>query len=158
MQYYQLTSLPHTCFHRSEVMGKYFDIKRDLTYPHFCLGCLAGKPQSEMSSKDNKYCTSCQESLEHECFLKDRLPITPPQPVETLNNGSNGALRGNGSSVILSQLNNTGRGRKSLNLPKSIIKELHIQGMGSRIIATKLKTEHGIQVSYKTIQRILSGG
>ena len=42
-------------------------------------------------------------------------------------------------------------------LPNKRIKELHNQGMGSKAIATKLKNDHGIEVSYKTIQRVLAG-
>ena len=42
-------------------------------------------------------------------------------------------------------------------LPDDKIKQLHHEGMGAKAIATQLKTEQGIDVSYKTIQRVLSG-
>ena len=46
---------------------------------------------------------------------------------------------------------------KKRELPEGLIRQLHGQGMGSKAITTKLKEETGIQVSYKTVQRILSG-
>ena len=49
------------------------------------------------------------------------------------------------------------RGRKRQRLPRGIILELHKDGLGSKAIATQLKTKQGIVISYKTIQRVLSG-
>ena len=46
---------------------------------------------------------------------------------------------------------------KKRQLPDDKIKRLHKGGMGAKAIATRLKKEQGIDVSYKTIQRILSG-
>ena len=46
---------------------------------------------------------------------------------------------------------------KKRSLPDDQIKHLHNEGMGAKAIATKLRTEQDIDVSYKTIQRILSG-
>jgi len=48
------------------------------------------------------------------------------------------------------------RGPKYRVLPDGIIRQLNANGMGSRAIATTLKKEHGISVSYKTIQRAIS--
>ena len=44
-----------------------------------------------------------------------------------------------------------------MELPDYEIKQLHNNGMGSKAIAAQLKREHGIDVSYKTVQRVLSG-
>lgn len=41
-------------------------------------------------------------------------------------------------------------------LPHALIKQWADEGMGSKAIATKLKRELGIKVSYKTVQRVLS--
>jgi hypothetical protein len=49
------------------------------------------------------------------------------------------------------------RGPKHRQLPEDLIRQLASEGMGSKVIAARLKAEHGIIVSYKTIQRILSG-
>lgn len=49
------------------------------------------------------------------------------------------------------------RGPKHRRLPEDLIKQFADEGMGSKAIAAKLKTEFSITVSYKTIQRILSG-
>lgn len=46
---------------------------------------------------------------------------------------------------------------KKLSLPDDKIKQLHKEGLGAKAIASKLKREQGIPVSYKTIQRVLSG-
>lgn len=49
------------------------------------------------------------------------------------------------------------RGPKHRRLPEDLIRQLADQGMGSKAIAGWLKAERGVTVSYKTIQRILSG-
>ena len=46
-----------------------FNIKKDLTYPFFCQGCLCGMPESERSEKDARYCTFCQPIIEQENTL-----------------------------------------------------------------------------------------
>jgi hypothetical protein len=43
------------------------------------------------------------------------------------------------------------------DLPVEVIMQWAGEGMGSKVIAARLKAEHGIIVSYKTIQRILAG-
>lgn len=42
-------------------------------------------------------------------------------------------------------------------LPDNKIKQLHEEGTGYKAIATRLKNEQGITVSYQTIKRVLSG-
>ena len=46
------------------------------------------------------------------------------------------------------------RGPKHRDLPRDLIRQLAGEGMGSKAIASQLKREQGIAVSYKTIQRI----
>ena len=49
------------------------------------------------------------------------------------------------------------RGPKHRSLPEDLIRHLAGEGMGSKAIAARLKAEHRVKVSYRTIQRILSG-
>lgn len=49
------------------------------------------------------------------------------------------------------------RGPKHRQLPEGLIKQLAKKDMGSKAIAAKLKRDKGITVSYKTVQRVLSG-
>ena len=49
------------------------------------------------------------------------------------------------------------RGPKQKALPQELISQWAGEGMGSKAIASKLNNELGIKVSYKTIQRLLSG-
>jgi len=49
------------------------------------------------------------------------------------------------------------RGPKHKDLPIELIEQLAKEGMGSKAIATKLKAERDVKVSYRTIQRVLSG-
>jgi len=53
---------------------------------------------------------------------------------------------------------NTKKGPKRKQLPQVLILQWASDGMGSKAIASRLKVEHGIYISYKTIQRVLSGG
>ena len=49
------------------------------------------------------------------------------------------------------------RGPKQKPLPQELIEQWASEGMGSKAIASQLKRGQGIDVSYKTIQRVLSG-
>ncbi len=49
------------------------------------------------------------------------------------------------------------RGPKHKALPRELISQWAGEGMGSKAIASKLNSELGIKVSYKTIQRTLAG-
>lgn len=49
------------------------------------------------------------------------------------------------------------RGPKFKVLPVELVRELADQGLGAWAIATRVKAQTGIEVSYKTIQRLLSG-
>ena len=48
------------------------------------------------------------------------------------------------------------RGPKHKPLPQEMIIEWASEDMGSKAIATRLREEQGITVSYKTIQRVLA--
>jgi DNA invertase Pin-like site-specific DNA recombinase len=49
------------------------------------------------------------------------------------------------------------RGRKTTALPQDKIRELNNAGQSSRTIAEKLKAEYDINVSYRTVQRVVAG-
>ena len=65
----------------------------------------------------------------------------------------------NSPSVTVDNFRPRGRPKtyKKDILPDNKIKYLHEEGMGAKAIATWLKREEGIDVSYKTVQRVLSG-
>ena len=50
----------------------------------------------------------------------------------------------------------TKRGPKHKHLPEDLIRRLSGEGIGSKAIVARLRTK-GLKVSYKTIQRLLSG-
>lgn len=149
---------------------KYFDIERDNRFPYFCQACAVGKEQ--MSQRDIRYCLECQPIVEegyaslgqHKRYLKQLYN----QKLDSPNNGDRENYT-NKEKTKLSTLeqgkitvdNFRPRGRpktyKKRSLPGDKIKQLHKEGMGAKAIATQLKREQGMVVSYKTIQRVLSG-
>jgi len=150
----------------------YFDTRRDKTFPCFCQACLVGKLESQMSQRDSRYCVDCQPIVE-EGYIQLR---QHKRYLQQLHNPKIEALKGEGrenytnkEKTKMSTLNSPTptvdifrpQGRlttyKKKELPELQIKQLHNEGMGSKAIASKLKAEQGIDVSYKTIQRVLSG-
>jgi hypothetical protein len=49
------------------------------------------------------------------------------------------------------------RGPKPKELPEALIKRWAEEGLGGKAIASRLESELGVKISYKTIQRLLSG-
>lgn len=156
----------------------YFDITRDNhKSPFFCQACLVGKLLSERSEKDIRYCNECQPVIEYEySLLSDRShskrykPIKPETSFEAseaahvdMDTGEEKTKMSTSNENIVTVDNFVPRGRpktyKKRELPEELIKQLHNndEGLGSKAIASKLKAEQGIDVSYKTIQRILAG-
>ena len=157
-------------------MTGYFDIKRDMGFPYFCEGCLIGKTEEEMSKRDIRYCVECQPFIEAEYKIRGEkhgryipIPAEMPQDISTPQNDAPMRKVAEKEKEKMSTLNPPSltvdkfrpRGRpKAYNkrlLPDEKIKQLHKGGMGPKAIATLLKREQGIDVSYKTIQRVLSG-
>ena len=156
----------------------YFDSKEDIQIINaggfFCQACLVGKPAAEQSP-DPRYCQGCYEFLLGEAkMLTDRhhhdwIPMTPEKAPEANKIAKQSVVVVGEGSQIMSTLNPTSlevdkfrpRGRqkayKKRLLPNDKIKQLHKEGMGAKAIATQLKRERGMVVSYKTIQRVLSG-
>jgi len=157
----------------------YFNIKRDneliAAGTHFwCEACVVARPLGNQSP-DPRYCLHCYEVLVKEAaMLKDAGSWRRPGwlPV-TCSNAKRGAKKtGDTQSPIPRNMSTLKdeiitvdiirprigkRGPRKMELPDYKIKQLHNNGMGAKAIATQLKREHGIEVSYKTIQRVLSG-
>lgn len=152
---------------------KYFDIETDKQFPCFCQACLVGKSEEQMSKRDVRYCLDCQPFIEREYSrLRQRyIPITynhQNHQIDTFSNADIETHRGkqkkkmstiDSAMLRVDKLKPRIRSKtyKKRILPDGQIKQLHNEGMGSKAITNKLRVERGITVSYKTIQRVLSG-
>ena len=144
----------------------------------FCHACLEDKNEQELSP-DSRYCQWCYDFLlkEAEILPSNKCPawIPKPQrsPVEAKNKPRSQYQVSRVGYGIMSPLEHQKsvvdiirpavtsrasgkRGPKHRQLPEDLIWRLAGEGYGSKAIATRLK-EQGIKVSYKTIQRVLSG-
>ena len=146
-------------------MSNFFSIDSDKTFPFFCEACLMGKPTSEQSP-DPRYCLSCfdflLEEVERDTSRHERQwkPYTSSEDTAHIPNHVRPIMSTPNRKI--SEVDSfRPRGRpgsyKKHTLPEDTIKQLSKEGLGSKAIATRLKNENGIQVSYKTIQRVLSG-
>jgi len=145
----------------------------------FCHACVMDKAVTE-ASPDPRYCQGCYDFL-----LKEAEILSPGKhpkwvPRAQSKKDSTGKNRGqkviqvsqdvvlnmstvNGKKsevdIIQSPVGKVTRGKtgpKKKVLPVELITQWAGAGMGSKAIASKLNNEHGIEVSYKTIQRLLS--
>ncbi|MBA7704067.1 hypothetical protein ES703_112865 [subsurface metagenome] len=142
----------------------------------FCHACVMDKPATE-ASPDPRYCQGCYDFLTKEAELLDgrkpawvpkdsqcitRTPLEPSrkplQPASGVGHNYIDTQIGSGiMSTVESKKDDGKRGPKQKALPRELIKQWAGEGMGSRVIALKLNSELGIKVSYRTIQRVLSG-
>ena len=140
----------------------------------FCYTCLEDKDRKELSP-DRRYCQGCYDFLlkEAEMLPGGKRPAWIPKEGKI---GHQKSIQVSGDMVLnMSTLNDKKsevdiiqpsvtkvtrekRGPKQKALPYELIKKWAGGGMGSKAIASKLSNELGIKVSYKTIQRLLSGG
>lgn len=154
----------------------YFDIKRDIEIEKaggfWCHACLISHSATEQSP-DPRYCQGCYDFLlkEAETLPKNKRPKWIPKPekthekqyhVSSVEDGIMSTLEGKKIEVDIIQppaatRTLPKRGPKHKALPVELIMQWAGEGMGSKAIATRLKAEHAISVSYKTIQRIVSG-
>ncbi len=145
----------------------------------FCRGCLDDRPAAD-ASPDPRYCRGCCDFLIKEAesltsgrrpawfpqMTKDKSPDDghgptadpAPEPVRTCTQPAAGREKTVGvlsmmGVGILSTLGSSRRGRRKILLPTDTISHLQHAGLGAKAIATRLRAEHGIEVSYKTIQR-----
>lgn len=150
-------------------MGK-FDIKRDKQFPYFCEACLVGKREDEMSGEDIRYCVGCQQVIEESYSLSADTGshlgrYTPQEQAEKVapmemdigkEKMKMSTLNQNIATVDIKRAGGRIKPRRKRELPEGLIKQLS-EGMGSKAVASKLKRDKGIDVSYKTIQRLLAG-
>lgn len=139
-----------------------------------CHACLMDKPANEQSP-DPRYCQGCYEVLEQEASLltergytkhpawwpvaqnqgkKEKIPTIPQSRNMSTLNGKKSEV-----DIIdppVGKVTSGKRGPKKKALPWELIKQWAGEDMGSKAIATRLKRELGIKISYKTIQRLLS--
>ena len=155
----------------------YFNAKRDIEIINavgfFCEACLVGKPVVEQSP-DLRYCQDCYEFLKAEAKMlpATKCPAWRPKPQQRgqektipvsqdmVSNMS--TLAGKKSEVDIIHPADAittlpKRGPKYKALPVELITKWASEAMGSKAIASRLQHELGIVVSYKTIQRLLSG-
>ena len=153
-----------------------FDVKRDneliAAGTHFwCEACLAARPLDDRSP-DVRYCQGCYDFLLKEAAMLTG-HIKKPTWMPCKNGQQNqphvspyggGIMSTLGEEKIevdiiqpsVAKVTHGKRGPKPKVLPHDLIKKWAGEGMGSKAIASKLKTDHSITVSYKTIQRILA--
>ena len=137
----------------------------------FCEACSVGKPAGEMSP-DPRYCQGCYEFLlkEVELLPASKRPKWIPKAQRV---GSKSIPVPQDEVLIMSTVKRKKtevdiippavsartppkRGPKHKPLPEDLVKQWAGEGMGAKAIATML-TGEGVEVSYKTIQRLLSG-
>ena len=139
----------------------------------FCYTCLEDKDRKELSP-DPRYCQGCYDFLlkEAEMLPGGKRPAWIPKEGKI---GHQKSIQVSGDVVLnMSTLNDkksevdiiqpsvgkvtrVKRGPKQKPLPQELIEQWAGEDMGSKAIASKLNNELGIKVSYKTIQRLLSG-
>ena len=136
--------------------------------------CLVARLRDNQSL-DPRYCLNCYEVLVREAeMLKEAGSWRRPDWIPVACSNAKRGAKKTGDTPMpiprnMSTLENkkitvdiirpriSKRGPRKMELPNYEIKQLHEDGMGAKAIATQLKREHGIEVSYKTIQRVLSG-
>ena len=151
-----------------------FDIRKDNTHPCYCLACLVGKRQGEMS-EDTRYCQNCFDFLSEEAkLIGSQRPAWIPkknalqskikagkviQVKEDTDKEKRKLLTVNKNTVIGNNLEARGRQKtyRKQELPVGFIKQLFREGNGLKAIASRLKREKDIKVSHMTIGRVLSG-
>ena len=147
---------------------RYFDIRRDLSYPRFCKACLSGKDETEMSPKDFRYCLFCQGVIQGEYqrvadakgkplsyFYKPEVPLNVVPPTGL---GGKNMLPSETAEIprYHNSTDSPRRGPKQKPLPEERIRGLSSAGLGVKAIAHELKVE-GILISAQTISRLLRG-
>ena len=142
----------------------YFNIKKDTTFSYFCQGCLVGKTEEQMSKRDIRYCLDCQPFIEQEYALlsekRQKELYKPVGHIETyapIEKTKMSTLNSPRLKVDIFRPRGRPTTYKKCQLPVEEIKQLSKERMGAKAIATKLRKEYDIKVSYKTIQRVLSG-
>jgi len=139
----------------------------------FCYTCLEDKDRKELSP-DRRYCQGCYDFLlkEAEMLPRGKRPAWIPKEgkighqksiqvsqdvVLNMSTLDDKKIEVDIIQPLVGKVTREKRGPKHKVLPHELIKQWSGEGMGSKAIASKLSNELGIKVSYKTIQRLLSG-
>ena len=151
-----------------QVEQRYFDIKRDIEVINkggfFCLGCIVGKKATEQSPNP-LYCQWCYDSLKADGYKFDgkatefKMAVLTTESVSTpIKEVETNMATVNDPSPSVANFRPRGRPKtyKKRSLPNEKIMQLNKQGLGSKAIASKLQKQ-GIDVSFRTIARILAG-
>ena len=140
--------------------GGYYYLVDESGKQFFCRACLELRPLKKMS-KDARYCKFCQWVIEEEYRIraegKGSSLESLYKPVERLlceqDGVSNSSRDGNPVPANLKQRD----AYKKRALPEDLIRSLASGGLSSRAISEHLKNEQGVEVSYSTIHRLVSG-
>ena len=153
----------------------YFSIKHDLEIERaggfFCDACAVGKPAGELSP-DPRYCQGCYEFLLKEVELlpaskrpkwipkaqrvgRKSIPV-PQDEVLIMSTVKRKKTEVDIIPPAVTARTPPKRGPKHKPLPEDLVKQWAGEGMRAKAIAAML-TGEGVEVSYKTIQRLLSG-
>jgi hypothetical protein len=145
--------------------SKVFDIKRDneliAVGSHFwCEGHMTARPIDDQSP-DPRYCLVCYDFLLQEAKIvighKKAAWAPRKNATQRIRADANQEIDTSPMSSPRGGIMSHKRGPKHRVLPEDLIKKLAAANMGSRPIAAHLESECGLKISYKTVQRILSG-
>jgi len=130
---------------------KHFDVARDRELvaagTHFwCDTCLVACPNSEASPRAGR-CLSCYGSLHREAAITPS-PVKPTWDIITPDQSTVPAQ---------AQVTTGKRGPRHHALPEELIRQLATEKKSSRKIADEVRLRTKTTVSYRTVQRILSG-
>lgn len=157
----------------------YFDSERDKAIIEaggfFCQGCLVGKP-AVVQSQDPRYCQGCYDFFlkEAEMLSETKRPRWIPKPqkpkitrkkqyhvsqdvvlnMATVKDKKTEVATFNPADAIRTLPK---RGPKHKVLPVELITQWASEGMGYKRISAKLKVEHGIEVGFRTVARVVKG-
>lgn len=136
----------------------------------FCTACLMGKPASDQSA-DPRYCQGCYEFLLEEAELynsrrntawhpekADKKAAHIPRDMRTIMATVKDKI--STVAIIPSSVRKVARGKrgpKHKALPVELIMQWAGEGMGSKKIAARLGNEYGLEVSFRTVARVISG-
>lgn len=142
--------------------SRYFDIKRDKTFPYFCQACVVGKIESQMSKTDTRYCLECQPLIEED-YKQRRESYKPVTDVlsytakkkEVLLHTKNKDTHAYQNPAEDRPKPNVG-GRPKKDIPVQLICRLSQEGLAIKPIVLELKRQE-YTLSAMTVSRVLSG-
>jgi len=153
----------------------YFDSERDGELIKgggyfWCSTCLVARPLDDLSP-DPRYCQGCYGFLLKEVEMLSSgkhpqwVPRTSPKPIRQLVQPSSGGchnythtpLGSPMESGIMATVKGKRGPKRRADLPAEMIMQWASEGMGSKMIASKLKAELNITIGFRTVARIIAG-